>query len=114
MISDKPTPPESCTVTDVYYDNCIVHWTPPTDDGGTEITKYVVEALDVTAGGDHWHPVATADSGGARDIKVEALRHRHKYRFRTRAVNKLGPSDACEMLGDDILIKDPWGERSIF
>ncbi len=38
--------------------------------------------------------------------------NKHKYRFRTRAVNKIGTSDACEMLGDDILIKDPWGKRT--
>lgn len=109
-IMDKPTPPNSCTVTDVYYDNCIVHWTPPDDDGGTELTKYVVECLDVTSGTNNWTQCAVTDSGSAKDIKCEGLHHRHKYRFRARAVNKLGPSDPCEMLGDDILIKDPWGE----
>ncbi len=46
--ADKPDPPESCTVTDVFYDNCVVHWTPPKDDGGTEIKSYIVEALDVS------------------------------------------------------------------
>ena len=43
------------------------------------------------------------------DSRVTGLQNKHKYRFRTRAVNKIGTSDACEMLGDDILIKDPWG-----
>merc|ERR1719289_817500 len=28
-IMDKPTPPQSCRVTDVFHDNCVVHWTPP-------------------------------------------------------------------------------------
>ena len=110
-IMDKPEPPKTCTVSDVYHDNCIVHWTPPDDDGGTEITKYVVEALDVTSGNEQWSEVATTTSGSAKDIKAEGLINRHKYRFRTRAVNKLGPSDACEMLGADILIKDPWGNN---
>ena len=46
---------------------------------------------------------------------MTGLQNKHKYRFRTRAVNKIGTSDACEMLGDDILIKDPWGEdRTVF
>ena len=43
--------------------------------------------------------------------RVTGLHNKHKYRFRTRAVNKIGTSEPCEMLGDDILIKDPWGER---
>jgi hypothetical protein len=34
----------------------------------------------------------------------------HKYRFRVRAANKIGQSDATEMTGDDIFMKDPWGE----
>ena len=36
---DKPTPPMSCKVTDVFHDNVIVNWTPPADDGGTDITR---------------------------------------------------------------------------
>lgn len=118
-IMDKPTPPQSCTVTDVYHDNCIVHWTPPVDDGGTEIKSYVIEALDVTqaakggGSGGKWHPVAMTNTGSERQIKLEGLHNRHKYRFRARAVNKMGQSDSCEMLGDDILIKDPWGEDTV-
>ena len=73
---DKPTPPQSTTVSDVYYDNCVVHWTPPKDDGGTEIKSYIVEALDVTeaasggAGGGKWHAVAQTDTGSSREVKV--------------------------------------------
>ena len=54
FLSDKPTPPQSCTVTDVFYDNCVVHWTPPLDDGGTEIKSYIVEAMDVTKVSEGW------------------------------------------------------------
>jgi hypothetical protein len=107
--TDKPDPPESCVVTDVYYDNCIVHFTPPKDDGGTEITKYIIEALDVTVGS-QWSACAETGSGGERKTKCVGLEHRHMYRFRACAVNKIGKSNPCEMLGDDILIKDPWGE----
>merc|ERR1719447_1242807 len=109
-IMDKPTPPQSCRVSDVYQDNCIVHWTPPKDDGGTPIKKYIVECLDNTTGNGNWAPVATTDDGGAKKIKVNNLTPMHKYRFRVRAVNKIGESDPCEMKGDDILAKDPWDE----
>ena len=46
-------------------------------------------------------------------MKIEPLEHKHRYRFRVRAVNKIGRSEPCEMLGDDILIKDPWGESGL-
>ena len=42
-IMDVPTPPQSVRVTDVFQDNCIVHWAPPKDNGGTEIKKYIIE-----------------------------------------------------------------------
>ena len=46
------------------------------------------------------------------NIKVENLTHRHKYRFRVRAANKLGRSEPTEY-DKDILIKDPWGEKNV-
>jgi len=109
-IMDKPTPPLTCKVTDVFHDNVMVNWTPPADDGGTEITRYYIEAIDRTLGSD-WHQVGEA-SPGDRKMKIQPLEHRHRYRFRVRAVNKIGQSQPCEMLGDDILIKDPWDEPS--
>ena len=42
-IMDVPTPPASVFVDTVFQDNCVVHWSPPKDNGGTEIKKYVVE-----------------------------------------------------------------------
>ena len=120
----KPTPldwgPKSCQlawkppVTDVFYDNCVVHWTPPLDDGGTEIKHYVVEALDVSSGGDLWQVMDKTSSGSLRQLKIENLNHGHRYRFRVRAVNKLGKSDPRNMSGDDVLIKDPWGNPPSF
>ncbi len=49
-------------------------------------------------------------SGTERSIKVDHLTPNHKYRFRVRAANKIGQSDPTEMKGDDILMRDPWGE----
>ena len=38
-----PLQPKNCTVSNVFHDNCVVNWQPPDDDGGTEITGYIVE-----------------------------------------------------------------------
>ena len=113
-IMDKPTPPQSVRVTDVYQDNCVVHWSPPADDGGTPIKKYIVECMDTTTGNGTWSPVASTDDGGTRKIRVDHLTPMHKYRFRVVAVNKIGPSDPGEMKGPDILMKDPWGKSKYF
>lgn len=42
-IMDIPTPPVNVTVDTVFQDNCVVHWGPPKDNGGTEIKKYIIE-----------------------------------------------------------------------
>lgn len=107
-IMDKPLPPQMCKVSDVYHDNCKVSWKEPIDDGGTEIIRYIVEALDRTLGND-WHEMKECTPAD-RQTKLEGLVNRHKYRFRVLAVNKIGKSQPCEMTGDDILIKDPWDE----
>ena len=42
-IMDVPTPPLNVYVDTVFQDNCVVHWAPPKDNGGTDIKKYIVE-----------------------------------------------------------------------
>ena len=106
---DVPTPPTNVFVDTVFQDNCVAHWGPPKDDGGTDIKKYIIEQLDNTTGNGNWTECAQTQSGKERQIKVEHLTPMHRYRFRARAANKIGPSDPCEMTGPDILAKDPWG-----
>jgi len=106
-IMDKPTSPGSCTVNQVFHDNCMVNFTPPEDDGGTEIVKYVVEEMNMSEGGG-WSQVAEVGPN-EKKAKIEGLNSGDKYRFRVKAINKLGQSSPCEMKGGDICIKDPWG-----
>ena len=105
-IMDKPKEPSSCTVSDVFHDSCVVNWKAPEDDGGTEILHYIVEELDVTGGGG-WSQVAEAGPTDKK-AKIKDLNTGNKYRFRVKAVNKLGQSMPCEMTGGDIMVKDPW------
>lgn len=109
-IMDKPGEPGSCTVSQVFHDNCVVNWREPGDDGGTDIVKYIVEEQDTTGGGG-WSQVAEAGPN-EKKAKISGLNSGNKYRFRVRAVNKLGESMPCEMNGGDILIKDPWDAPS--
>ena len=109
-IMDKPGEPSSCTVNQVFHDNCVVNWKEPSDDGGTEILKYIVEEQN-TSGGGGWSQVAEAGPN-EKKAKIGNLTNGNKYRFRVRAVNKLGESVPCEMSGGDIVIKDPWDAPS--
>ena len=115
---DKPSPPRNITVTDVFYDNCIVHWKEPADDGGCDITSYIVESIDVTEACDtsekslEWNVVGETQSGEDRDFYCPNLNHGHVYKFRVRAVNRLGKSDPGLLPGPGILIKDPWGKQA--
>merc|ERR1712226_1215394 len=53
----------------VYQDNCVVHWSPPKDNGGTEIKKYIIEAMDNTTGNGQWTEVAQSNSGSENKIR---------------------------------------------
>lgn len=55
-VSDVPTPPEGpLHPTDVTKNSCVLRWNPPKDDGGSEITHYVVEKMDADTS--RWVPV---------------------------------------------------------
>ena len=97
-IMDKPTTPGSCSVGQVFHDNCVVNFTPPDDDGGTDIVKYVVEEMNMSEGGG-WTEVAEVGPN-EKKAKIEGLNSGDKYRFRVKAINKLGQSTPCEMKGN--------------
>ena len=75
-------------ISQVFHDNCVVNFAPPDDDGGTEIVKYVVEEMNVTEGGG-WSEVAEVGPGDKK-AKIDGLNSGDKYRFRVKAINKLG------------------------
>lgn len=62
-----------------------VSWTPPEDDGGVPLQKYVIEARPEKGG--KWEKVAEADPEDTAAI-IKNLKPDEKYKFRVRAVNK--------------------------
>ena len=77
-IMDKPTTPGSCSVSQVFHDNCMVNFSPPDDDGGTDIVKYVVEEMNMSEGGG-WTEVAEVGPN-EKKAKIEGLNSGDKYR----------------------------------
>ena len=60
-----------------------------------------------------WGWTEVAEVGpNEKKAKIDGLNSGDKYRFRVKAINKLGQSTPCEMKGGDVCIKDPWGAPS--
>lgn len=107
-MQDVPKPPEDVAATEIFQSSCVVKWKPPKDDGGAPVVKYVLERQDLTmkAG---WDVVAEVPGDQDRRVKLTDLVHRRTYKFRVRAVNKIGSSEPAH-LAQTILAKDPWDE----
>lgn len=59
-----------------------------------------------------WDNVAEVEQGKPLKHKVEDLIAKKTYKFRIRAVNKIGSSEPG-LFAKPVLAKDPWGKRWI-
>lgn len=48
VFSDRPLPPKNLVVTDIKADSCYLTWDTPEDNGGSEITNYILEYRDAS------------------------------------------------------------------
>lgn len=48
MFADRPLPPRNVGVSDIKADSCYLTWEAPEDNGGSEITNYIVERRDAS------------------------------------------------------------------
>lgn len=104
---DVPSAPYDVEVNEIFQNSCVVSFKPSKDDGGSPITKYVIERLDLSLKS-QWDNVGEVMAGEKCVYKVEDLIAKKEYKFRIRAVNKLGSSEPA-MFGKPVLAKDPWG-----
>ncbi|KHJ84916.1 fibronectin type III domain protein, partial [Oesophagostomum dentatum] len=105
IVQDHPGAPEGpLEVSDVTKDSCVLSWNPPADDGGSEITNYVVEKRDTKT--NTWVPVSAFVTG--TKVTVPKLVEGHEYEFRVMAENAFGRSDPLNTT-EPVLAKDPFG-----
>lgn len=105
IVLDIPSPPEGpLRPEEVTKSSCTLRWRPPKDDGGSEITHYVVEKMDTDAM--RWVPVAEC---AGTNVRADNLIEGHDYNFRVRAVNKQGESLPLAT-HQPITAKDPFGK----
>ena len=127
---DVPESPSKPRISNILATSATVTWSPPTSDGGSPVTAYIVEKQEDGRG--RWikcskteitaYIVEKQEDGRGRWIKsskteipadatsfnVSDLNEGHKYEFRVSAVNKAGtgkPSAASEA----IVAKPPYG-----
>lgn len=45
--SDRPLPPRNVTVSNIRAESCYLQWEAPLDNGGSELTNYIVEKKEI-------------------------------------------------------------------
>lgn len=104
LVVDKPGPPSGpITYTNVSADGITINWKAPLDDGGSEITGYVIEKSD--AGSDNWRPLPGFCPSVSFTVKT-GLEDGKRYAFRVRAENMYGLSEPLE--GKQVAAKSPF------
>merc|ERR1719154_289266 len=107
-MQDKPSPPTSLEVSEIFSSHCTLSFAPPKDDGGMQLTYYTIEKQDFSLKGG-WSMVAEVPADEPLKVKCEGLENKKQYKFRVTASNKLGASEPA-MLRETVLAKDPWDE----
>lgn len=87
VLIDTPGPVAALEVTDITTVSCDLSWSPPENDGGSEVTHYIVEKREIDR--KTWATVK-ADVNKTT-FKVSNLVPGVEYYFRVTAVNEYGP-----------------------
>lgn len=109
IVLDRPTAPKGpLEAEEIRADHVKVKWKKPEDTGGSDVTGYVLEKMDMDTG--RWIPAG--ECGPDDDsFTFKGLTPNKKYKFRVKAVNKEGESDPLETT-DAILAKNPYDQPS--
>ncbi|KAM6977104.1 myosin binding protein Ha [Aplochiton taeniatus] len=96
QIVERPGPPASIKLVDTWGFNAALEWTPPADNGNTEITGYTIQKADKKTGDwftvlEHYHRL---------NATVSDLIMGNSYIFRAFALNKVGMSEECAVTKD--------------
>lgn len=102
--ADAPGPPQPpFDISDIDADACSLSWHIPLEDGGSNITNYIVEKCDVSRG--DW--VTALASVTKTSCRIGKLVPGQEYVFRVRAENRFGISEP--LTSPKMLAKFPFG-----
>ncbi|KAJ8352204.1 hypothetical protein SKAU_G00236800 [Synaphobranchus kaupii] len=103
-ILDRPSPPRNIVVSDIRSESCYLTWDAPEDNGGSELTNYIIERRDASLKKSDWELIT--NSILERRYGLWKLETNGVYQFRISAENKYGISDGCE--SEKVELKDPF------
>uniref|UniRef100_A0A915ER06 Titin n=1 Tax=Ditylenchus dipsaci TaxID=166011 RepID=A0A915ER06_9BILA len=86
-VRDVPEAPSNLVINEIGHDYAVVAWTPPTDDGGSPITGYLVEKKGVHR---RLFQRAGQVSSHTHELFVEDLDMVTEYVFHVAALNRFG------------------------
>ena len=81
-------------------------WSPPSSDGSSPITGYIIEKQDTKRG--TWSQAGNVKPSNTEHT-VGKLPEGHEFRFRIFAENEVGVSSAAE-IEQPVIAKSPYGE----
>uniref|UniRef100_A0A8C3F8A2 Titin n=1 Tax=Chrysemys picta bellii TaxID=8478 RepID=A0A8C3F8A2_CHRPI len=102
-VLDRPGPPEGpVDITGVTAEKCVLAWKPPLQDGGSNISHYIVERRETS------RLVWTVVDSNVQTLscKVTKLLEGNEYVFRIMAVNKYGVGEPLE--SEPVIAKNPF------
>lgn len=106
VVVGRPSPPTGpVEISDVSFESCALSWSVPDDDGGTDISNYIVEKRE--SGSASWQVVNS--SVKRTTIKITHLTKYMEYTFRVCAENKFGVSKSIESA--PVVIEHPFGKH---
>lgn len=108
-MQDVPSPPQDVNVKDVFEDNCVIAFKPSATDGGSPIQKYIIEKQDTSLKSGWVKAGEIPGSEKNPEFKVTDMIPKKQYKFRVKAVNKVGESEPAN-LAKIVLAKNPWDE----
>lgn len=104
-VTARPSPPTGpIEISSITSESCVVNWEPPEDDGGTDITNYIVEKRE--SGSTAWQLINS--SVKRTSLHVSHLTKYMQYTFRISAENRFGVSKHTE--SETIVAEHPFSE----
>lgn len=89
----KPGAPDKPVAEDITSDSATLKWAPPKDNGGSDITDYIIEKKDRFS--PRWTTVEEVP-GDQTELVVKKLKEGDEYQFRVTPKNKAGVGKPSE------------------